>query len=592
MAANLLHVVVGITGHRNPPQSEWQRMRDEFLQILSAVQALAPSTPITLLSALAAGCDQLAAEWALEWGEERPLCCGSSRVRLIVPRPIPRHDYLCDFDRAEERERFETLEARAWLGFDLPLGEPEPRRDLDRDANGRIINRDGRRDRDEHYRRLGRFVAQQSHLVVAFWDGGASGGIGGTAEIVHFCRSGGSLAELRHGQFRTAPFRQQCPWLSQGDPTPVIVVPTPRQGAGSGILVRPDSMGIADADLSCLKDIECLNNAVAANSSGIERPCPMRNSPLGGEPGFEAACGLFKSMDQVATQAKRRFLSCSKWLVVMVCLAVALFQLFSSFSAQPLGRVGLVSYVVLLLAAVGLRSRIQRARTEWTFVHARSITEILRVQIAMTLAGWREEVGDWSLARREMDVRPLRRLLRGSTIGLLALPLLEESEAGIVSAKDGWLRDQQDYWAGQMQPGAVRVRTANALRWCGWLAEKLVLSTAVVLTGLMFTLVLLNWSPSTANGFEIFNACGCLVVGVSLAFSLGVEAWRQASLDEEDLHQFRRMQEVFSTALSRLQDEVAHPDATRRRQDILRAAGREQFDEVCDWHVRHCDRLP
>ena len=88
------------------------------------------------------------------------------------------------------------------------------------------------------------------------------------------------------------------------------------------------------------------------------------------------------------------------------------------------------------------------------------------------------------------------------------------------------------------------------------------------------------------------NSWGCLLVGVSLAFALGVGAWRRAALDEEDLNQFRRMQEVFRTAIGQMHGDLDHPDATRRRQEILRAAGREQFDEVCDWYARHRDRLP
>jgi hypothetical protein len=276
-----------------------------------------------------------------------------------------------------------------------------------------------------------------------------------------------------------------------------------------------------------------------------------------------------------------------------------MFQIFSSFSDRSVGRFGLLLYLALLGTAVWTRARVKRARTEWIFVHARSIAEILRVQIAMALAGWREEVADWSFARRQQDLRSLRTLLCGSCIGLLAMPLPMDSEAGIISANDRWLQDQCEYWMKQTRPDEARARTSRTLRWCSTLAELSVIVTASVLAVIALPMIIPETlsmitpaDPADPADPSHVNSWGCLLVGVSLAFALGVGAWRRAALDEEDLNQFRRMQEVFRTAIGQMHGDLDHPDATRRRQEILRAAGREQFDEVCDWYARHRDRLP
>jgi len=58
-------LTIGVTGHRDIPPEHIGALRAAFAAILDEVTAKNPSTPVVVLSGLAAGADTLAAEVAL-----------------------------------------------------------------------------------------------------------------------------------------------------------------------------------------------------------------------------------------------------------------------------------------------------------------------------------------------------------------------------------------------------------------------------------------------------------------------------------------------------------------------------------------------
>jgi len=592
-----LHVVIGVTGHRNPSAEELPRMRAEFETVLETVALRTPDSPVTLLSPLAAGCDQFAAEWALAWGETRPLPKTSqSRVRLMVPRPLPREDYLTDFIEPHSRDRYLELESKAWLAFDLPLGTPEPERVLDRDpTTGCVVDIEGRQDRSEHYRRLGRFVAQHSHIMVAFWDGVPPNLLGGTAEIVQFCRTGGTWIERSGGAFRSAPFRERAPLLSEGDPTPTWVVSTPRAGSQSKAL--QSTTPIPDLQLDFLDDLQRLNRSLRATpkTPGSSRS-ECRSATFANAPGIQETCELWERLDQVASNQKANFVNRTRVFILLLVIAVGAFEVFSSFDEHRILRYGVVVYVGLLIAAWLWRGFIHRGRAEWLFVCTRSITEVLRIQCAMAMAGIREEVTEWGLAHSESDTRDLRRFTRGVFVPLLAAPSFCHDTAGegvlgaprstsqqLTQIRDIWLKGQADYWEGASAPCGRRANTVRRIRRWEPRINAAILLAAV---GMAVWVFLCGQSESQVS------KVGCLVVGLSLAIRVGLGMWEDASMDREDLAQFSRMRSVFARALERWPPDLSTVEACTTARSVLRAAGREQFAEACEWYMRHRERLP
>ena len=142
--------VVGATGHRFLPDED--RVATGIDVALHRAEHAYAARPLTLLSPLASGADQLVAHRAL-------LRAGT---QLVVPLPMPLAEYLSDFPEGTSREAFLMLLSQATETVSIP----------------HTITR------DEAYQAVGRLVAEQSDLLIAVWDGKPARGQGGTGQVV------------------------------------------------------------------------------------------------------------------------------------------------------------------------------------------------------------------------------------------------------------------------------------------------------------------------------------------------------------------------------------------------------------------------
>ena len=161
---------LGVTAHRpgsSLPASELDRVRAQVAELIGraakAVRSVheqfrfaysAESPLLVAVSALAEGGDRIFAEEALRAGWQ-----------LDVILPLGREDYERDFTTPESRDRFRDLTARARAVFEIHSVSPDD-------------------DRSAAYETGGLVMLDHVDLVLAIWDGGASGGRGGTREIM------------------------------------------------------------------------------------------------------------------------------------------------------------------------------------------------------------------------------------------------------------------------------------------------------------------------------------------------------------------------------------------------------------------------
>jgi hypothetical protein len=168
-------LTVGITGHRLGGLAEVRvgAIRDEIELALDSVEneavalckreaSLFAATPptLTLVSPLADGADQMAAEAGLARG-----------WRLQAILPFARETYIRDFDGLEVGARFLSLIEQADCVLELP-GDPD--------------------DSAEAYLAAGRATIAHCDLLIAVWDGLPPRGRGGTAEVVHLAVAQGT----------------------------------------------------------------------------------------------------------------------------------------------------------------------------------------------------------------------------------------------------------------------------------------------------------------------------------------------------------------------------------------------------------------
>ena len=169
-------LTVGVTGHRLQALADERRaaIAESIRAILNAIEdeamalfkreaalfaANAPPT-LTLVSPLADGADQMAAEAGLAKG-----------WRLQTVLPFDRATYIRDFDGAEAAARFISLLERSDCVLELP-GDPD--------------------DDAEAYMAAGRATVAHCDLLIAVWDGQPPRGRGGTAEVVHLAVAQGT----------------------------------------------------------------------------------------------------------------------------------------------------------------------------------------------------------------------------------------------------------------------------------------------------------------------------------------------------------------------------------------------------------------
>lgn len=144
------NVKIGVTGHRY--------LRDEALlravltEAIETIKSRLPGRVFTVISPLAEGADRLAAAVILEL----------PGAKLVAPLPLPRDEYMKDFDSAESRAEFLRM----------------------LDLAGEAVTMPPAASRNEAYEAAGFYVLENCDILFALWDGEKSRGRGGTAEIV------------------------------------------------------------------------------------------------------------------------------------------------------------------------------------------------------------------------------------------------------------------------------------------------------------------------------------------------------------------------------------------------------------------------
>lgn len=132
--------------------------------VLDRILGSEPSNLPVVVTSLAEGADRLLAELVLGRG-------GAMRVIL----PLDAADYATDFESDASRAGFEDLLGRA-ESVDIAQAA-----DCTREAA---------------YESAGRAVVDASDVVIALWDGAASRGRGGTAEIIQYALDHDVVVEI------------------------------------------------------------------------------------------------------------------------------------------------------------------------------------------------------------------------------------------------------------------------------------------------------------------------------------------------------------------------------------------------------------
>jgi hypothetical protein len=557
----LVPLTIGVTGHRDIVESEFEPIRERVRALFISMQARFGDRPLLVLSPLAEGADQLVAGVALELGLE-----------LVVVLPMPINLYRADFSCATWRDRFDELIVQADEVLELPIVAG---------ASPAALSEPGMH-RNRQYAQAGVFLCAHSHILLALWDGKASEEVGGTAQVVHFHHFdfmlGWSTADEVHRQILAD---------DESDLVYQIVVSRTREGGAPRADLKPmetfwlttDPVNPRTAELpQKYENIFDTTTAFNRDTRKYMREILAETRPLA-KPGANLPVSVqridafFRSADWLAIHCQKQFLAALRATHALVFLMAMMFLFYSDIASS---RFFMAAFGVCLALAVVLRARAARHRWRERYLEYRALAEGLRVQFYWGVAGvtsgsLTKYAHDNFLQRQDIALAWIRNVMRVAGMGCDAAPNIER--AGLEFALEDWIGTEGH--GGQLKYYRTKsvhheARNAQLER----LGKLVGFAAVALLAG-----AVLAPPGNLRTGLFVLLGVLLLIVGIREAY-----AYRVA--EKEVIRQYDFMYRIFHNARRRLAN--ATTDSENRR--ILRLLGEAALEEHAAWVLLHRER--
>lgn len=558
-AFSAVELVIGVTCHRNIPQQQIEPIRQRVRDLFLGLRSEFPALPLTVISALAEGGDQLAAQVALEVG-----------ARLVVPLPMPREMYAGDFSGQAGHDGFVALCAQAQT-VDLPL---LPGSSMASIASPGL-------DRDLQYAQAGVFIARHCHILLAIWDGKPSDLLGGTAQVVTYHCSGTmpGLIERRRSARRVLQGTDERLMYQivcsrdqpDGEPTPPL---RPLQTFWRCDL-RPPVLAqrMPEQFHAMFGHMAEMNADLLRHAVGIDADLPAA-CDLPVEEG--STHRLFRMADWLAIHFQKRVLLAMRTVYTLMALMGVAFMLYTDFSEDYM------IFLFLLLFAAGLATVFLAEWRDWhrKYLDYRTLAEGLRVQSYWQRAGISttsdpEFAHDNFLQKQDVELGWIRNVMRLAALEHALIP--NEPDNGALDAVIAeWVGEPGK--SGQLvyyeRKAAQRTRLHRITEWIGRVSLWTVVGISTFLALFVFEL-----SQDSKTLLVAVMAIVSIVAAVREAY-----AFRKA--DKELIKQYRFMYRIFAGARAAL-DACSDCD---ERKDVLKALGEAALAEHAEWTLMHRER--
>ncbi|HEY6457327.1 MAG TPA: hypothetical protein VIY90_18780 [Steroidobacteraceae bacterium] len=534
-----LPIVVGVTGHRHLRPVDLPRYRAQVMDLFDQLRQRYPTTPLRVISALAAGADRVVAQVALERGYE-----------FVVPLPLEPRDYERDFP--DSVDEFRALLQRV---------SPEqvfvwPRAAAKNDSQWC----ESREERDRQYREVGAFVAQQSHILLAIWDGVTDDGSAGTAGVVAL-KLGKSGA--RHAIAKSA--------LDPEDSGPVYHVHAVRSGDPADASPPAQWLFPHDNDAALFHTV-CSRldryNAEATHER-IRARLPAAAASL--LPGTDATASgdrvlatAFACADSLAVHYRRITQRVLRLTLLLAGLLALIFEVYSEvlpLRIMPLAYLMCFALLALVLLWHG------RLDAQGRYLDYRALAEGLRVQFYWRLAGLTDNASASYLRKQLDELRWIREALRAT--GAVPPPAAAEPELALKC----WISDQSTYYVAR-----ARVLEQKSLLLERWSRLFLIMGLAATFGLVVF------WNA--LGELATLHHWTVLIMGIAPVGAALWEAYGERSGVRTQANQYARFASIFHRAeLFFAKLELEPPTPARRHGELvlLRELGREALIENADW---------
>jgi len=554
-------VIIGVIGHRDVRPSDVEVVVVGIREVVEDVRSRSSTTPVWVLTSLAEGADQVAAE----------VCAGLVDVDVIAVLPMPLAEYVNDFAVGEARARFASL-----LGACTQVLVAE---DVVQSCDpGTTAIESSVQARDAAYRRCARLISDCSHVLIAAWDGKPANLPGGTADTIAYRVPSGTWS----------PGGRDGLWDPPGGLTVHVPVgrvshdDEPMLGDRSGRASIPHVIDAREHDDGRMH--AGWRPWVANMPDPVLKRLHEVNARLSAAPSDPADTGtgrcirLMESYDREALRLQVRYRRIAAGLLlagVLVLLSVSVEQSVTfgwmlGFAVVTIGATGALWWG---LTRIGLKAR---------FSVARAIAEGARVQVAWTECGVRRCVTDTYL-QGEPDLQWVRRLLNAAWFADAAtVERATKSPKAPLQAAHAWIDGQVAYFAGDTErSGAIARNRARADRY-----ERIsAIGASIALTSLVPEGLRL-WTPVSIPAWVTDIAQSGWELGVSAAAAS--LAYTQLMAFSETGRRYQAALMAFRQAQRQLQG-VA-PDSALGIEQVVRDIGQEALSETASWLAMHRDR--
>ena len=563
-----LPITVGIVGHREIAASDFDRVREQIREILISYRLQAPSTPILLLTAMAEGADQIAAEVGL----------GIEGVLVVAVLPMLSSEYEKDFNGEEKIATYRHLLDRSFAviqacDFYGQIGGAESRK------NSRHDTDESRTARDEAYRDCGRFISQQSHLLIAVWDGELSSLDVGTSDTVSH----------RLNASKSITTRNEIDHLWPQENGALLHILTKRNDVGVTKGSRLNNSGT--------NEISALTENFESRSWGMEErddvvdKFELLNTLItsqreSSDPPPSLTTRMLNVIDTEATRLQRRFK-----LQVSSLLALGVLSLFMVDLQHDLSSTyPFFATLLVLVVTAYIWFRFVKGTAKDRFYQFRALAEGLRVQSVFMDCGIDQDASNQYL-RGIPDVRWIPRTMRTSRLvdiiqrGTSSGDGHPSAENTALSA-NRWVESQVRYFAGTSEAKGAVVESR----------EKYELFEKISLTGVgiaLIGLLLDGWRllPGVSPLMEGVIRGEQLTLHLSLSISAASAAYSQLMAYREIERQYEISSHIFKQGLELLAS-VRALDAPEGEhvQSVVTQIGREALQETGTWLTLKRDR--
>lgn len=559
-----LYLSVGVTGHRDLVAEEKPAIEQHIRRFFEGLQQDFPELPIQLITPLAEGGDQLAAEVALSMG-----------ISCITVLPMAQAEYERDFTTPEEIERFHRLLARSDGLIELPP--------VSEDMEVPYSTHD----RSLQYAQLGVFQSDHCQILLALWDGKLGANIGGTGHVVKY-----HLTGVMDGL--------------DGDPTPAGLLVDNENDLVHHIVCSRDredgepEQGMTALDASWFSSrpeigrseelpelyrelLEKLRrfvqdwnekpDIVINHSSSLLENLPEIALPTGSK----FTDKLFRVADGLAVHYQRRVVSSLRALHVLAILMGLTFLVYSEFDGPP--------YMVLAFLGLffgGVVLYLIGSNHEWhrKYLDYRTLAEGLRVQLYWNLSGvvekeWAGFAYDNFLQKQDPDLGWVRHVMRQASMYRLR---------GVAPDR-AWLPWTVKEWIGRPEKGQGQLHYYNRKEKINFLQYRRTQRLGTMCLWLGIATAALLFAAGSVISEEQRNLL-LVMMGV-LPLVAGIwDAYSHKMAEKELIKQYGFMRRVFSKARNLLD---SNDDPEFQRQ-VLRAVGQAALDEGAEWLLIHRER--